>query len=390
SLVEHLEDCRRMDIEVVAPDVNASGADFTVANGKIHVALSAIKGCGRGAAEAIEAARKRAPFRDIFDLCERLDPSQVGRATLESLTKAGALDSLGGRRAQHMAVLERAMQSGAAMHADRRSGQKGLFEAFDEPDASDSDARAALPDIPEWDERQRLAMEKEVLGYYLSSHPLAEHERALAMYCTHNTLELAALPARSEVVLGGMLSAIKYSQTKNPRAGSSNTKYAMFDLEDMQGAVRCICWPEQYAELGHLIEPDAALVVRGTVDRRAGSEESNLLVNELIPLAEAASRFTRGVRIRLAENLADKQLQDLREILRGYPGKCELNLVVALEDGSRVHLKSETMAVDLDPEMRSRIDALLGPGNFQLIAAPPATRKPSSTGGNGSRVLARR
>lgn len=389
-LVEHLEDCRRMDIEVVAPDVNASGADFTVANGKIHVALSAIKGCGQGAAEAIEAERKRAPFRDIFDLCERLDPSQVGRATLESLIKAGALDSLGGRRAQHMAALERAMQSGAALHADRRSGQKGLFEAFDEPDADDNDARAGLPDIPEWDERQKLAMEKEVLGYYLSSHPLAEHERALSMYCTHNTLELAALPPRSEVLLGGMLSAIKYSQTKNPRAGSSNTKYAMFDLEDMQGAVRCICWPEQYAELGHLIEPDAALVVRGTVDRRAGSEESNLLVNELIPLAEAASRFTRGVRIRLAEDLADKQLQDLREILRGYPGKCELNLVIALNDGSRVHLKSESMAVDLNPEMRSRIDALLGPGNFQLIAAPPSARKPKPANGNGSRVLARR
>jgi DNA polymerase-3 subunit alpha len=115
-----------------------------------------------------------------------------------------------------------------------------------------------------------------------------------------------------------------------------------------------------------------------------------LLVNELIPLAEAASRFTRGVRIRLSENLADKQLQDLREILRGYPGKCELNLVVALDDGSRVHLKSETMSVDLNPQMRSRIDALLGPGNFQLIAAPPATRKPSSAHGNGSRVLARR
>jgi len=391
ALVEHLEDCRRMNVEVVQPDVNASQCDFTVADGKIVVGLCAVKGCGQAAATSLaETRRKGGLFRDIFDLCERIDPTQVGRSTIETLIKAGALDSLPGRRSQHMAVLDRAMQSGAALHADRRSGQKGLFDAMDDVQADDHTASAALPDLPEWDDRQRLAAEKEVLGYYLSSHPLAEHEKMLSAYCTHSTVELAALPPRSEVVLGGMLSSIKYSQTKSPRAGNANTKYAMFDLEDMQGAVRCICWPEQFAEFGHLVEADATLVVRGAVDRRAGSDESNLIVNELLPLSELAGRFTKGVVIRISEQThALRTLDDLHEILRGYPGRCELQLVICLADGSRVHMKCDGMRVDLNAEMRGRVDGLLGPGNFQLIAAPP---RPSGAprGGGQARALARR
>jgi DNA polymerase-3 subunit alpha len=391
ALVEHLEDCRRMGVEVVPPDINRSDADFTVADGKIHVGLCAIKGCGHAAAGAIVQARRTGgPLRDVFDCCERIDPSQVGRATIETLIKAGALDSLGARRAQNMAVLERAMQSGAALHADRKSGQKGLFDMADDLDQSTASASASLPDVPEWDDRTRLSNEKEVLGYYLSSHPLAEHEKTLTTYCTHTTTDVGALPARTEVVLGGMLSSIKFSQTKNPRAGATNTKYAMFDLEDVQGAIRCIIWPEQFAEFGQLVEADATLVVRGAVDRRPGSEESNLIVNELIPLADLAGRFTKGIVVRVSEEQhPERGLEDLHEILRGYPGNCELQLVICLADGSRAFLKSEGMRVDLNAEMRSRIDALLGPGNVRLIAAPAAPPNPQRNGGH-TRALARR
>jgi DNA polymerase-3 subunit alpha len=391
ALVEHLEDCRRMGVEVVPPDVNRSDADFTVANGKIHVGLCAIKGCGQSAAAAIVQARRTGgPLRDIFDCCERIDPAQVGRATIETLIKAGALDSLGARRAQNAAAVERAMQSGAALHADRKSGQKGLFDMADDDEPTAASGSASLPDVPEWDDRTRLSNEKEVLGYYLSSHPLAEYEKTLTTYCTHTTTDVGTLPARTEVVLGGMLSSIKFSQTKNPRAGATNTKYAMFDLEDVQGAIRCIIWPEQFAEFGQLVEPDATLVVRGAVDRRPGSEESNLIVNELIPLADLASRFTKGIVVRISEELhAERGLEDLHEILRGYPGSCELQLVICMSDGSRAFLKSDGMRVDLNAEMRSRVDALLGPGNVRLIAAPAAPSNPQRNGGH-ARALVRR
>ena len=109
-------------------------------------------------------------------------------------------------------------------------------------------------------------MEKEVLGFYLSSHPLSEHAEKFNTYCTHTTVEATALAHRAEAMLGGMISSIKFSHTKNPRPGSTNTKYAMWDLEDTSGIMRCILWPEDFAKHGHLVEADSILAVRGVVD----------------------------------------------------------------------------------------------------------------------------
>jgi DNA polymerase-3 subunit alpha len=379
-----------MEIEVLPPDVNRSDGDFTVIDGKIQIGLAAIKGCGGSAGSAIAAARKAGgPFRSLFDFCERVDAQQIGRSGIETLIKAGAFDSLGARRSQWMAVIDRAVQAGAATLADRRRGQKGLFEAMeDEPAAAEQTVR--LPDVPDWDAQERLAREKEVLGFYLSSHPLAEHQKTLGTYCSHDTLQVASLAPRTEVVLGGMISAVKISQTKNPRPGSTHTKYAMFDLEDMSGIIRCILWPEDYANFGHLVVADAILVVRGAVDRRPGSEESNLIVNELIPLSDVAARFTRGIKVRLLESQHGSQgVSQLHEIVRGYPGNCELQILLCLADGRRVHMKSQRVRVGLNAELRERLDALLGPGNVQMLAAPPPPPPRGSQAGRPRELAAR-
>jgi DNA polymerase-3 subunit alpha len=378
ALVEHLEDCQRMNIEVVPPDVNKSGVDFVVRDGRILFGLTAIKACGDGAAEAIVRARQDGPFRDLFDFCERVDPQACGRAVVETLIKAGALDPLGGNRAALMAALDRAVQAGAAIAADRRSGQKGLFDDF-EDDSPDTRQSPRLPDVPEFGENERLAMEKEVLGFYISSHPLAEHEETLATFCSHTSERLGELEHRTEVLVGGMLSAIKFSHTKNPRAGSTHTKYAMWDLEDKQGIVRCILWPEPFAEYGHLVKGEAILAMRAVVDRRPGADEVNLIVQELIPLGDLAARFTSGVTIRVGEGRhgADS-LARLREIIRGYPGTKPLRLWLDLADGSSVLFDCPKMSVTIDPELRRRVDDLLGPGHFRLSAdkQPTVVRQP--------------
>jgi DNA polymerase-3 subunit alpha len=393
SLVEHLEDCRRMNIPVVPPNVNRCHGDFLVERGEILFGLAAVKGCGMQAAEAIAAEREaHGPFRDLFDFCERLDPAIVNRTAIESLIKAGALDVTGARRSQNATALERALQSGAAALADRRSGQKGLFEDLG---ASESQpAAATLPDIPEWNDRDRLAAEKEVLGFYLTSHPLAEHEETLRTHCSHTTTEAAALANRSEVMLGGMLAAVKYAHTKNPRPGSTTTKYAMFDLEDIGGLLRCILWPEEFATYGEMIKPDAVVALRGVIDKRPGSEEANLIVNEVMALADLSSRLTRGVSIRLDEQAhGERGLEQLYEILRGYPGRCEIELLLRLADGSRVTCVSDSLRVDLNAEMRGRVEQLLGQGSLRIL---PARSRPANNGlsanshnGNGHNGYAR-
>lgn len=388
STVEHLEDCTRMKIEVVPPDVNRSEPEFAVADGRIVFGLAAIKGCGHAAARAISAARGAdGPFRSLFDFCERVDPGAVNRSTIETLVKAGAFDSLPGspRRAQLFQSVDRAMQSGAAKAADRRSGQMGLFD--DQDDEEDDPAAVNLPDVPEWHQRDKLAKEKEVLGFYLSSHPLAEYQSTLATYCSHTTVEAAALGDRtSNVTLGGMLSAVKFSHTKNARPGKP-TRYAMFDLEDMAGTMRCILWPDEFAQYAERVQADAVVVALGTIDKRGGGDEANLIVNQLLTPDEAKSRFTRGVAIRVSEKAhGEETLDKLHEILRGYPGPCEVQLVVFLADGTRVGLACERPKVKIDDdEMRRRVDDLLGPGNFRLLANSPR----ATSGRTNSRSNAR-
>ncbi len=376
SLVEHIEDCNRMHVEVMPPDVNRSDVEFAVNGGKIFFALSAIKGCGGAAAAAIAKARRTGgPYRSIFDFCQRLDPGQVNRTAIESLVKAGAFDALGGRRSQWFAAIDRALQGGAAAAADRRSGQKGLFDDGDEEETAET-AVKDLPDLPEWEQKDRLAKEKEVLGFYMSSHPLAEHAKKLQAYCSHTTVEAAALKARSEVMLGGMIASIKHSHTKNPKPGAPS-RYAMFDLEDTEGIMRCICWPEQFAQFGDLIHADAICVLRGAIDKRAGSEEANLIVNEFIPLGDLEVRYTRGIRVRVLEETHGlKKLEMLHEILRGYPGECQVELLLCLADGRRISCRCDTFRVANDAEMRGRVESLLGAENLRLITARPS-------GGNG-------
>lgn len=381
-LVEHLEDCERMNIEVVAPDVNTSYVDFSVGEGKIFFGLSAIKGCGGSAGEAIVNARKTGgPFRDIFDFCERVDASGASRSTIESLIKSGAFDNLGAKRAQLDAVIDRAVQSGSSLAADRKSGQKSLFGG----DEDTAKPASSLPDIPEWPDRERAQKEKEVLGYYLTSHPLDEHKRTLEKYRSHTTADIPQLKDREEVILGGMISSLKFSTTKNPQPGKPS-KYVMFDLEDVDGTIRSILWPDGFAEMGHLVKADAILMIRGVIDRRGG-DEANLIINELIPLDQLDSRYTTGIVVRIdeREHPADI-LEKVREVCRSSPGNSELQLAVVLEDKSRVILRSNKVRLEITRELQERFDNLLGLGNLQLLTTRP---KPAQNTGNGRRQFQR-
>jgi DNA polymerase III subunit alpha len=368
SLVEHLEDAKRMGIEVLPPSVNSSHSDFAVVEGKIAFGISAIKGCGGAAAEAIVSARKKGgPFKDLFDYCERVDQLGANKTSLETLIKSGSMDCFGARRSQLYASIERAMQSGSSVAADRKAGQKNLFGGFDD----DAPAPAAgLPEIPEWGDKEKAQGEKEVLGFYLSTHPLNEHLQVLVTYRSHTTADIPGLPERAEVILGGMIGSIKLASVKEPKPGKPS-RYANFDFEDTDGIIRCICWPEQYAESAQFITADNILMLRGVIDRRGG-DEANLVVNEVIPLDQLDARYTSGIVVRISEteHPADV-LQRVREVLRAYPGSGELQFCFYLENGSKVILKAHATKVSITRELRDRLDDLLGPGNLQLITTPP-------------------
>ena len=375
------------NIEVVPPDVNRS-------SGRVHrgrrkdllravghqglrqrpppFAIAAGRGCRRALPQPVRLLRTGRPGHG--------QPLRRSRRS----SRPGRSIRWGPPRTSVAAVIDRAMQSGAAAAADRRSGQMGLFGA--EETTNEQDAAVNLPDVPEWERARRSwPTRRKSSATICTSHPLAEHENMLETYCTHTTTRGGdPVGHRTEVVLGGMLSAIKHSHTKNPKPGSPS-RYAMFDLEDTAGMIRCILWPDGFVQYGEMVQPDAILVARGAIDKRPGTEEANLIINELIRLDELESRYTRGVVIRVIEQSHGQQgLEQLHDILRGYPGDCEVQLMLCLADGSRVPCKCDRMRVEINAEMRGRVAQLLGPDNLRLlISQPRATAGRANGRGNG-------
>jgi DNA polymerase-3 subunit alpha len=388
-ICEHVDDCRRMKIRVLPPDVNQSVVEFGVAGDKLTFGLAAIKGVGEQAVSALVREREaRGPFRDIFDLCERVDPRQLTKGTLEILIKAGALDSLGPERNQHLALADRAVQNAASKLRDRQAGQKNLFGGEDDARAAQG-TRVTLPDVPPMTHSQKLAAEKEVFGFYLTSHPLTEHASKLQLYSTHSTADLAALADGAEVRLGGMISAIKRTNTKKP-SRNGHTKYANFDFEDVRGTVRCILWPEGYARLGEQVKPEAICFIEGRVDRRG--REPNVVVDNLISIDEAARKFTDQVAVKFLSGMhGEGEIDRVGEIFRRHPGRCDVALVIESFDdqnpASRVRYllqPASSIKVSADPALASELEQVLGAGNVRFVSLQK--RKPGGNGnGNGKR-----
>jgi len=390
-LVEHLEDCRRMGIEIIWPDVNKCFVEFAVVEGKIAFGLAAIKGCGEAAARAIVAEReKNGPYRNLFDFCERLDPGTVPRSTIESLIKAGAFDSLGATRAQCFEVLDRAIQAGVAAAEDRRAGQLGLFGfAFSSagtqvPSASRGDVE--FPMVPDWSSQQKAACEKEVLGFYISGHPLAPFAPLIRQYCTADTVKAAKQADRTSVVLAGIVSNLKFGRTRSQREDAPN-RYATFDLEDQHGSIRCVVWPDVLVNCGLFLRADAKVLVSGLVDRRGDIEAANVIVSDLIPLEEVKARAFEGLFLRFREGEhSEETLEAAAEVARAYPGKQPVSITIELADGTVIPMRSDSFKVAFSPGMIEELERLLGKSNVRPVFGSPfrsngnKTRGPKGSG----------
>ncbi|WP_339910790.1 DNA polymerase III subunit alpha [Symmachiella dynata] len=378
---EHMDDARRMNIKVYPPDVNQSVEEFGVIEDGLTFGLNAIKGLGESNTKAIvEERQANGPYKSIFDLAERVDPKNMTKGTLEILIKAGGLDNLDGTRAQQMAVVERAVQGAAAIHRDKASGQKSLF-GDDEPEETTADEPVCtLPEVPDWQHAQQLAFEKEVFGFYLTSHPLTESAAVLNLYATHTTSDLHALDDKAEVLLGGIINSVKMAATKKPST-NGHSRYANFDFEDVQGIVRCICWPEDYARYEELIKPEMICFIRGRVDRRG--REPNLIVNEMVTIEDAKRKFTEQVAIKFQSGLhSDQDVERVHDVLRRHPGKCEVVLVVESvdqEDRSRqvrfILSTPPEMRVSGDPRVAAELQDVVGQANVRLHGARRRRRR---------------
>jgi DNA polymerase-3 subunit alpha len=350
----YVTECADMGLEVLPPDVNTSRSDFTVVDGRIRFGLSAVKRVGDGAVQAIIAARDEHPIESIWDFCERVDQSVVNRGMLESLVACGALDSTGATRMGMTEALERALANGQKTQADAMVGQGSIFDL--EEMGSNGSGPAARSHSPvgreEWPRDELLRREKEVLGLYVSSHPLAPLRDQLARKVDVPLKALADLPDGKTVTVGGIVSGLRQLMTKR------GDQMAVAELDDMSGTIEVLVFANTWEICRDALRPDAIVLVKAKVDRRSEGEVK-LRALEVTPFDAVPDQEV--VRLSVdARVVGAGVMDDLKTLIGEYPGPAPVELEVHTSAGSKMLRLGPGFRVRPESDFLAEARALLG------------------------------
>lgn len=365
KVAQYIEECRHIGIQILPPHINESLLDFTVVGDKIRFGLGAVKNVGRGTVEMIIAAReKEGPFQSLTDFCQRVDPKVVNKRVLESLIKTGTFDFLGVKRAQLLGALDAVLSGVERSGKDVIDGQISLFDMMQEHFTVEK--KDPLPDVPEFPTRELLAMEKEMLGFYVSGHPLDGLDSSVAKRLTHTTASLKETADQSGVTIGGVFTAAKRIMTKNG-------KYMMFaTLEDRVGTVEVIVFPDLFERINGNLAGDRPYLVRGRVS--AMEEEVKVIAEEITPAEGMAdmpqtggftSSLENGLHLAV-EHATPEVMIPLREVLSRYPGDTPVYLHIGPQD--RVKKADKNLWIQPDPALWQELSAI--PGLLLLTPVP--------------------
>ncbi len=348
----YVDEARRMGIEVRPPDINKSYVDFTVEDNAIRFGLAAIKNVGPGPAEAVVAERDAdGPFRDIFDFCRRIDGRNANRRFLESLNKAGGFVSTGWNRRQVEAVLDDAISEGQIHQRERQAGQTSLFDLMGDDAVPDYHQK---PDLDDWPEHELLSFEKEMLGLYVSSHPLARYADIIERYTNVRIADLGELREGHKVVIAGLVNAVR----KHVTAKGKNM--AWVTVETFEGPCETTVFPSVYEGRAGLLVQDNIIVIQGHINYRNG--QVSVIADEILPVEEAEARLTRAVHIKLSTvGVDDTVLSQLIDILCAKPGHCDVFLHCLTPDDEDVTVQATSSCrVVPSDTLRTEIEQLLG------------------------------
>jgi DNA polymerase-3 subunit alpha len=363
QVVKYINECREIGIPVEPPDINVSDANFTPHGSAIRFGLAAVKNVGRTAIDSILDARKGlGGFRSIFEFCEKVDLRLLNKRVLESLIKSGAMDALG-TRAQLSAVLDRAIERGQKAQRDADSGQHGLFGVFDDSAVQDP-PQETLPDVPDWDEHQRLAQEKEVLGFFITGHPLEKYREKLLEFGALDTEALCAIKqstGKDELYAAGILAGIRVLKSKK------GDLYAQGTLEDMAGSIDLLIFPEAFRRLQDKVRLEVPVLVRGGVRVEEGANPK-LTVSDITPLEEAKPKLPRSLRIRIpAETAGPETIDALHRIFTERRGEAKVLFDVERAGDFMVVMEAEGYNVHPDRAFLARVEEICGRGSVRVI-----------------------
>jgi DNA polymerase-3 subunit alpha len=364
DVVKYINECREMGMPVEPPDINVSDANFTPHGSAIRFGLAAVKNVGHNAIESIVAGRKKlGRYSSIYEFCENVDLRQLNKRVLESLIKSGAMDALG-RRAQLMAVLDKAIDRALKTQRDTESGQHGLFGVFDQQEEPTLQ-NERLPEIPDWDEHVRLANEKEILGFFITGHPLEKYRDKLEDLRGLSTTELAAMKSSTgkdeNISTAGIITNLRVLKSKRGEF------YAQGTLEDMAGSVEMLVFPEAYRKLQEKVKLEVPVLVRGGVRIEEGANPK-LTVNDITPLEDAKVPLPRSLRIRVPLETASASTVDaLHTLCSCQKGEARVLFDVERQGDLMVVMEAEGYNVQPDRHFIARVEELCGRGAVRII-----------------------
>jgi DNA polymerase-3 subunit alpha len=353
----YLNECRHMKIKVLPPDVNESEANFTPVGTDIRFGLTAIRNVGWNVvAQVIESRREKGRFADFADFMGKVPPQVCNKRLIESLVKAGGFDSLGHRRRALVAIHESAVDQYVDIKRNEAIGQDSLFGGMD-PDDGGFGVSVVVPEIEEWDKQTLLGHEREMLGLYVSDHPLTglEHVLANAADCTIGQLLTDEdRPDGSQVVICGLVTQVmrKMTKTGNP--------WAIVTVEDLEGSIDVLFFPSDYQLASTLLVEDTLVTVNGRLDK---SKDEPELRGRAVSAPNVAGRGVGPVVIMLPSTRCTPPVVDrLKEVLRTHPGTTEVQLKLVTRNGTQRMRLDDRLRVTADPALYGDLKHLLGPG----------------------------
>jgi DNA polymerase-3 subunit alpha len=379
NVVKYIGECKEMGIRVEPPDVQVSGSQFTphvTAEGEaIRFGLAAVKNVGGNAIESILNAREEVGgrFKSLWEFCEKVDLRLMNKRVIESLIKAGALDSMG-KRGPLMAAVDKAMEQAQKAQKDLAQGQAGLFGLFDEGPKVGRGGADDLPKVPDWEEGERLANEKEVLGFFVSGHPLDKYAEKLrnlvGVISVAEALERKPPERRwgqqadpsDELQVAGMILGLRVQKSKRDQK-----LYAQASLEDATGKIDLICFSRDYDKLQAQLKMEAPVLLRGVL---MGDEDAapKISVSGIQSLEDVKVKLPGGVRIRLNLDLTTEEMfLGLKSAADAAPGPGKIMLHLEKKGEYAVILEPEAMSVAADKGWVERVEELMGKGTVQAV-----------------------
>ena len=365
KVVKYMGECKQMGIDILPPDINESFDDFTVIRDRIRFGLAAVKNVGGAALDSIiEEREENGPYGSLADFCNRIDPGRVNRKVIESLIKAGAFDSLGGRRAQYMEALDQAMEQAKAVQRDRMSGQMSLFALTQPAGQEKTVTELVLPEVEEWPRMKKLAFEKETIGFFLTGHPLESVREELALVTDTAIEGLQNYRDGQAVRIGGLIQSIKHHKSRK------GDPMAFTVLEDMSDAVEVVVFPSTFADCAGLLSAEQPLVVLVKVQQ--GERGPKIIADEVNRLEDALLKYTERAMIRLPANRTSRQtLERLKEMFYTFHGRTPVLLTLHFDNRGEVDIEVlEDLTIRPTPEFFRSVTSICGQDGLRLTMKP--------------------